>query len=139
MTSPFMFTASWLTEPLLLNVIDWNWGTVSTMPSILRVLSWDILNTLITVLHSIICIVEILVFCLFVDWLVGFFFLYFLLDIFSIYISNVIPFPSFPYKNSLYPSLSPCSSTHPLLLPSPGIPLYWAYNLHRTKTFLFKE
>jgi hypothetical protein len=39
----------------------------------------------------------------------------FLLDIFFIYISNVIPFPSFPSKNFLSPSLSPCSPTH--LLP----------------------
>jgi hypothetical protein len=37
-----------------------------------------------------------------------FFISLFLLDIFFIYISNVIPFPSFPSKNSLFlpPSLS---------------------------------
>jgi hypothetical protein len=41
-----------------------------------------------------------------------------LLDIFFIYISNAIP--KVPY------TLSPtCSPTHPLLLPGPGIPLYW--------------
>ena len=27
----------------------------------------------------------------------------------------------------------PCSPTHPLPLPGPGIPLYWAYNLRKTK------
>ena len=42
----------------------------------------------------------------------------FLLDIFLIYISNVIP--KAPYNLPL-----PCSPTHPLLLPGPGIPLYW--------------
>jgi hypothetical protein len=48
----------------------------------------------------------------------------FLLDIFFIYISNVIPFPSFPSENPLPPPPSPCSATHSLLLPGPGIPLY---------------
>jgi hypothetical protein len=47
-----------------------------------------------------------------------FLFLAFLLDIFFIYISNAIP--KSPY--SLPPTSSP---THPLLLPGPGIPLYW--------------
>jgi hypothetical protein len=42
----------------------------------------------------------------------------FLLDIFFIYISNAIP--KAPY--TLPP---PCSPTHLLLLPGPGIPLYW--------------
>jgi hypothetical protein len=46
------------------------------------------------------------------------FLFYFLLDIFFIYISNAIP--KAPY--TLPP---PCSPTHPLLLPGPGIPLYW--------------
>jgi hypothetical protein len=42
----------------------------------------------------------------------------FLLDIFFIYISNAIP--NVPY------TLSPPSlPAHPLLLPGPGIPLYW--------------
>jgi hypothetical protein len=49
----------------------------------------------------------------------------FLLDIFFIYISYVIPFPSFPSKNPLSPLPSPCSPTHPFPLPGPGIPLYW--------------
>jgi hypothetical protein len=44
----------------------------------------------------------------------------FLLDIFFIYISNVIPFLSFPSKN---PLSSLCSPTHQLPLPGPGIPL----------------
>jgi hypothetical protein len=51
--------------------------------------------------------------------------LLFLLDIFFIYISNVIPFPSFPSKNPLSPPPSPCSPTYSLLIPGPGIPLYW--------------
>ena len=42
----------------------------------------------------------------------GFIFLSFLLDIFFIYISNVIPFPSFPSKNPLSTPLSPCSPTY---------------------------
>ena len=49
---------------------------------------------------------------------------YFLLDIFFIYISNVIPFPSFPSKIPYLLPLSHCSPTHPLPLPGPGIPLY---------------
>jgi hypothetical protein len=44
---------------------------------------------------------------------------------FKIYISNVIPFPSFLFKNPLSSLPSPCPPTHPLLLPGPGIPLYW--------------
>jgi hypothetical protein len=35
------------------------------------------------------------------------FFILFLLDIFFIYISNVIPFPSFPSENPLFPPLAP--------------------------------
>jgi hypothetical protein len=47
-----------------------------------------------------------------------FFFEYnFLLDIFFIYISNVIPFPRFPSENSLFPN-------PPTPIPGPGIPLY---------------
>jgi hypothetical protein len=49
----------------------------------------------------------------------------FLLDIFFNYISNVVPFPSFPSENPLSFPPSPCSPTHPLLLPGPSIPLYW--------------
>jgi hypothetical protein len=41
----------------------------------------------------------------------------FLLDIFLIYISNVIP--KVPYM-----LLLPCSPTHPLLLLGPAVPLY---------------
>jgi hypothetical protein len=44
--------------------------------------------------------------------------IYFLLDVFFIYISNAIL--KVPY--TLPP---PCSPTHPLLLLGPGIPLYW--------------
>jgi hypothetical protein len=50
---------------------------------------------------------------------------FFLLNIFFIYISNVIPFPSFPSENPLSPSPFPYSPTHPLLLSGPGIPLHW--------------
>ena len=42
----------------------------------------------------------------------------FLLDIFFIYISNTTL--KVPYTLA-----APCSSTHPLMLPGPGIPLYW--------------
>ena len=52
-------------------------------------------------------------------------FLLFLWDIFLIYISSGIPFPGFPSENHLTPPPSPCSPTHPLLLPGPGIPLHW--------------
>jgi hypothetical protein len=48
-----------------------------------------------------------------------------LLYIFFIYISNVIPFPSFPSENHLSSPHFPCSPTHPLLLSGPGSPLYW--------------
>jgi hypothetical protein len=46
-----------------------------------------------------------------------FFLFFFLLDIFFIYISNVIS--KVPYTLPL-----PCYATYPLLLPGPGIPLY---------------
>jgi hypothetical protein len=52
-------------------------------------------------------------------------FLYILLNIFFIYISNVIPFPDFPSENLLSHPPSTCSPTHPLLFPCPGIPLHW--------------
>jgi hypothetical protein len=48
-----------------------------------------------------------------------------LLDILFIYISNVILFPGFPFKNALSPLPYPYSPTHPIPLPGPGIPLYW--------------
>ena len=53
-----------------------------------------------------------------------FFFFLFLLDIFFIYISNVIHFHSFSSKNSLSPPPSPGSPNHPHNH-SPGIPLHW--------------
>jgi hypothetical protein len=46
----------------------------------------------------------------------------FLLDIFFIYISNIIPFPSFPSENPLSPPRSPCSPTHPLPFPVLAFP-----------------
>jgi hypothetical protein len=52
------------------------------------------------------------------------YFVYFLLDIFFIYISNVIPFPGFPSENPLSHLPSPCSPTYPLPLTCPGIPLH---------------
>jgi hypothetical protein len=51
--------------------------------------------------------------------------MFFLLDIFFIYILNVIPFPGFPSENSLSPSSCPYFPTHTLLLPGPDIHLYW--------------
>jgi hypothetical protein len=52
------------------------------------------------------------------NWFDFFFQKHFLLDIFFIHISNAIP--KVPYT-----LLPPCSSTHSLLLPGRGIPLYW--------------
>jgi hypothetical protein len=49
--------------------------------------------------------------CCFID-----FFSFLLLDIFFIYISNAIP-------KAPYTLLQPCSPTHPLPLPGPGIPV----------------
>ena len=50
--------------------------------------------------------------------------LLFLLDIFFIYISNAIPFPSFPSEDP-YP-FHPPPVPNPLTpIPGPGIPLYW--------------
>jgi hypothetical protein len=54
-------------------------------------------------------------------YMLGFVFSPFLLDIFFIYISNVIPFPSFPLK-ILY--TLPLLPNPPTLIPGPGIPLY---------------
>jgi hypothetical protein len=53
-----------------------------------------------------------------------FFFLTFLLDIFVIYISNVIPLPGFPSKKypPHTPSPFPCLPNHPLPLPGPVFP-----------------
>jgi hypothetical protein len=60
-----------------------------------------------------------------------FFFFNFLLDIFFIYISNVIP--KVPYTLPL-----PCPPAHPLPLLGPGIPLYWGiYKVCKTKGSLF--
>jgi hypothetical protein len=56
-----------------------------------------------------------------------------LLDIFFIYISNVIPVPQFPSKNPLSPPPSHCSPIHPLLFPGPGIPVYWGPYIQRNK------
>ena len=39
---------------------------------------------------------------------------FFILDIFFINISNVIPFPSFPSENPLSPPFSPCTPNYPL-------------------------
>jgi hypothetical protein len=61
-----------------------------------------------------------------------FFLLIFIIGIFFIYISNVIPLHGFPFKEPLYPSPPPASMrvflhppTHPLLPTHPGIPLCW--------------
>ena len=48
-----------------------------------------------------------------------------LLDIFFIYISNVIAFPSFPCENPPSSPPSPCSPTHLLQLPGPGLLTNW--------------
>ena len=51
----------------------------------------------------------------------------FLLDIFFIYISNAIPFPSFLFESPLYP---PPTHSHFLAL---AFPCTGVYNLHKTK------
>ena len=67
------------------------------------------------------------------------FFIYFLLDIFFIYISNVIPFPSPPTLNAPIQYNSSCFEEgalppiHPLLPPCPGIPLHWGIEPSHTK------
>jgi hypothetical protein len=45
--------------------------------------------------------------------------------IFSLFIFQMLSCLGFPFKNSLSLPLSPCSSTHPLLLLGLGIPLHW--------------
>jgi hypothetical protein len=55
----------------------------------------------------------------------------FVLDIFFIYISNVISFPVFLSRTPLSLPPSPCSPTQPLPLPGPGIPQ--AQKVHKTK------
>ena len=57
----------------------------------------------------------------------------FFLDIFFIYISNAIPFPSFSSENPLSSPPSPCSSTNPLLIPGTSIPLYWGTETSQDK------
>ena len=58
---------------------------------------------------------------------------YFLLDIFFIYISNIIPFPSFLSENPLSPRSSPCSPSYPLPLLVLAFPYTGTQNLHSTK------
>jgi hypothetical protein len=61
---------------------------------------------------------------------VVFCFLFFLIEHFFLYISNVIPFPGFPLETP-YPRTLPCfyegapQLTYPLLLPRSDIPLHW--------------
>ena len=52
---------------------------------------------------------------------------------FLYYISNVMPFPSFPSGYPLFFPSYPYFSTHPLPISSPGIHYTGAQNLHRTK------
>jgi hypothetical protein len=58
---------------------------------------------------------------------------FYLLDIFSIYVSNVIPFPGFPSENPLSYPPSDCSATQPLHLLCPDIPLHWGIELSQDK------
>jgi hypothetical protein len=57
--------------------------------------------------------------------------LFWFLDIFFIYISNVFSFPTLPFRNPLSHSPSPCfyegapSPSHPLLSSCHSIPLHW--------------
>ena len=67
------------------------------------------------------------------------FFFFFLLDIFFIYISNIIPFPGFSFENHLSHPPSPCFYEgvsplfHPLPLPSLAFPYTGASSFQRTK------
>jgi hypothetical protein len=68
----------------------------------------------------------------------------FLLDIFFIYISNVIPFPGFPSpRNPLSHTPSTCfyegvpPSTYPLPPPLPSIPLHWGIKSSQDQGPLF--
>ena len=47
------------------------------------------------------------------------------------------PFLKSLSKNPLSPPLFPCSPTHPLLLPGPGIPLYWGIESSQDQGPLF--
>jgi hypothetical protein len=60
---------------------------------------------------------------------------YFLLDIFLIYISNVIPFPGFPTPNPYPFPFSPAHQPTHSQLPALAFPYTGASNLHRTKGF----
>jgi hypothetical protein len=59
------------------------------------------------------------------------------------YISNVIPFPGFPFGNSLSYSPSPCLyegaplPTHPLQPSRLGIPLHWDMDFPQAQELLF--
>jgi hypothetical protein len=65
------------------------------------------------------------IFSLFIEYFI------FLLNILFIYISNVSPFPDFPFTNPIYYPPSPCFyegahlPNHTLLATIPGIPLHW--------------
>jgi hypothetical protein len=61
----------------------------------------------------------------------------FLLDIFFIYISSAICFPCFHSENLLSHPPSPYSTTHPLPLPCPDIPLHWDIEPLQDQWFLF--
>jgi hypothetical protein len=54
------------------------------------------------------------------------FFLPFLLDFFYLHFKCCPHFLFSPSENPLFPLPSHCSTTNPLLLPGPGIPLYWS-------------
>jgi hypothetical protein len=58
-------------------------------------------------------------------WIAHGFSILLLLDIFFIYISNVIHFSGFHTENPLSAPSPPDSPTHSLPLPGPGIPLHW--------------
>ena len=60
----------------------------------------------------------------------------FLLDIFFICTSNVIPLPGFPYEKHLSPPPSVWSPTHLLLLPGPGNPIHRGIELSQDQVSL---
>jgi hypothetical protein len=85
--------------------IDWKVSTINTLPSSMFSRNWPTTN------------------------------FFFLLYIFFIYISNVIPFPYFPSENPPIPSPLPLLTNLPIPLPCPGIPLHWGIEPHRDKGF----
>jgi hypothetical protein len=57
----------------------------------------------------------------------------FLLNIFFVYISNIIPFPGFPLENPIFPPPSPSHQPIHSYFLALAFPYTGAFSLHRTK------